>query len=76
MGTTAQRQGGGGDVAEVRLRLDAGDAKRLKVAAEVRGISVSALVAEALRPHLAFRLPDVPEVFDTRPTTGPLRPRR
>lgn len=62
-GSSAVRQ-----TVEVRVRLTPDDARRLGVVAAVRGETPSEVVARALAPLLAFRMPDVPE-----PADGPRR---
>lgn len=53
---------------EQRIRLDATMRTKLRLAADARGIQVSALVIEALRPHLKFSLPKMPGLDE--PETG------
>ncbi len=50
----------------IRLRLGPLTARKLAIAAEIRGQTVSDLVEWALLPHLAFDLPELPDV-DARP---------
>ena len=54
----------------IRLRLGPLTARKLAIAAEIRGQTVSDLVEWALLPHLAFDLPELPDV-DARPLAPP-----
>ena len=70
MARTTQRQIG--VTAERRIRLSPLTARKLAVAAAIRGQTESELVEWALLPHLSFELPELPEV-----AVGPLPiPRR
>jgi hypothetical protein len=54
----------------LRLRLNPLTARKLEVAAAIRGQTPSELVEWALVPHLAFALPELPDV-DARPLPLP-----
>lgn len=73
MGRPADRQIGklaDGQV-ERRVRLDTLTAIKLGVAAQIRGMTESELVAWALLPHLSFELPELPDVaMSPLPTAG------
>lgn len=47
---------------ERRLRLSPLTARKLAVAAAIRGLTESELVEWALLPHLAFEVPELPDV--------------
>jgi len=59
---------------ERRIRLREDVARRLAVAAAIRGMTESELVGWALLPHLAFELPELPgDVVPSR--AGEKKPR-
>lgn len=75
-----REDGRGRQTVERRIRLSAETDVRLGVAAEIRRMTPSELIEWALVPHLAFRLPELPDVtmFPAHmvPTASPPRPRK